>query len=145
MHLQVVGFTVALFTEDHGEITNPVACNQVRASSRSRAAAISPCAYYLNIKNPISLAQHARRVFFVVGMIAAMLGTDMVVLLYFPGTPVGLLWFNSHYQCLTHVGLPFTVLVAHWPQQGTGHANPLWPQYASRTIAWHLRRSQEAT
>lgn len=83
MHLQVVGFMVALFTEDHGEITNPAACNQVRVSSRSHAAAIPPHAYYLNIKKPISLARHARRVFFVVGVIAAMLGTDMVVLLYF--------------------------------------------------------------
>lgn len=56
MHLQVVDFMVALFTKDHGEITNPAACNQVRVSSRSHAAAIPPRAYYLNIKKPHQLS-----------------------------------------------------------------------------------------
>ncbi len=60
-----------------------------------------------------------------------------------PDTPVGPLWFNSLYQCPTHVGLPLTVLVAHWPQQGTKHTNPLWSQNGSWTIAWHLQRSHE--
>lgn len=60
-----------------------------------------------------------------------------------PGTPVGPLWFNSHYQCPTHVGLPLTVLVAHWPQQGSKHTNPLWSQNGSWTIAWHLQHSHE--
>lgn len=60
-----------------------------------------------------------------------------------PGTPVGPWRFNSHYQCPTHVGLPLTVLVAHWPQQGTKHADPLWSQNGSWTIAWHLRYSHE--
>jgi len=60
-----------------------------------------------------------------------------------PGTPVGLLWFNSHYQCPTHVGLSLTLPVAHWPQLGTKHTNPLWSQNASWTIVWHLLPSHE--
>lgn len=82
MHLQVVVFMVVSFTEDRREIMNPSACNQMRASSRSHAAVIPPRPYYLNIKTH-QLSSACKAVFFVVGVIAAMLGTDMVVLLYF--------------------------------------------------------------
>lgn len=60
-----------------------------------------------------------------------------------PGTPVGLLWFNSHYQCPTYVSLPLTVLVAHWPQRGTKRAKPMLSHNESWTTAWHLQLSFE--
>lgn len=104
----------------------------MHGSCRSHAAGVPSRPYYLNIK-PIGLARHARQCS-LLPVIAAMLGTDTVSTRH-PAAP---LWFNSHYQCPTHVGLSPTLPVAHWPQQGTKHTNPLWSQNTSRTIAWHL-------
>lgn len=73
MHLQVVGFMVVPFAEDHGEITNLSARDQVCASSRSHGAVIPPCPYYLNIKSH-QLSSACKAAVFVVGLIAAMLG-----------------------------------------------------------------------
>lgn len=53
------------------------------------------------------------------GRLPPCLGLIRLYAFILPDTPVGPPWINSHYQCPTHVGLPLTVLVAHWPQQGT--------------------------
>lgn len=77
------------------------------------------------------------------GRLPPCLGLIWLYAFILPGTPVGPQWFSSHYQCPTHVRLPLTLLVAHWPQQGTKHTNPLWSQNGSWTIAWHLQHSHE--
>lgn len=135
--------TVLLFTEDHGEITNPAAYNITitKCKSRSHAAGIPPCPYYLNIK-PISLAPHARQCS-LLWAIAAMLGTDTVVCFYFTrhssGSAVIQQSLSMPNTCRPASNCPSSTLTT----TGNQHTNPLWSQNGSRTIAWHLQRSHE--
>lgn len=153
MHPKVDGFmgAVLLFTEDHREMINPAAYNVSMTKCVVTTDPVllfspspSPCPHYLNIK-PISLARHGRQRSLLWGWLPTCFGPICLYAFILPSTPVGPLQFNSHYQCPTHVCLPPTVLVAHWPQQGAERANPLWSLNGSPTIAWHLEHSHEVT
>lgn len=157
MHLKVDGFMGAVFpfTEDHREITNPAAYN---VSMTKYVVATDPVLLFLFFcffpsfsssslfeYKTHQLSSAWKRGSLLWGWLPTCFGLIWLYAFILLSTPVGPSQFNSHYQCPTHVGLPPTVLVAHWPQQGAERANPLWSPNGSRTIAWHLEHSQGVT
>lgn len=153
MHLKVDGFmgAVFLFTEDHREIMNPAAYN---VSVTKYVVATDPVLlFFFPFLSSSSLFEYKTHQLssawkhrsLLWGWLPTCFGLIWLYAFILLSTPVGPLQFNSHYQCPTHVGLPPTVLVAHWPQQGAERANPLWSLNGSRTIAWHLEHSHEVT
>lgn len=133
----------AFFTEHHGEIMSLADFNitinkNVVAPDSLKQEEIS-CCWYSSLSSLFEYKTHqlsatCKTLSFVVGECRHARVWYGCALLFCPALIVGPLWLSSHYQCPTHVRLPLTVLVAHWPQRGTKRTNPPPSQNAEQLL-----------